>query len=95
MATYPKIKSVIPLAGKRLRVTFVSGETKTYDCGRLLDELPFYALRDDAFFNNVHVDQGGYGIIWNDSVDLSESELWLHGETEAAPLSEQGETLGD
>ena len=79
MAMYPKVKSVTPLPGKQLRVTFVTGDTKVYDCTPLLNEPPFYPLLDDAFFNNVHVDGTGYGIIWNDNVDLSESELWIHG----------------
>ncbi|MEI7639146.1 MAG: DUF2442 domain-containing protein [Syntrophus sp. (in: bacteria)] len=82
MATYPKVKSVTPSSAKRLLVTFVTGEVKVYDCSRLLDELPFYPLKDDTFFRNVHVDQTGYGVIWNDNVDLSESELWINGKTE-------------
>lgn len=79
---YPKVKSVTPLPGKRLRVMFATGEARIYDCNRLLDEPPFAALRDDVFFRNVHVDQVGYGIVWNDNVDLSESELWIHGTTD-------------
>lgn len=27
----------------------------------------------------VQVDPGGYGISWNDNVDLSENELWING----------------
>ncbi len=27
----------------------------------------------------VRVDTGGYGISWNDAIDLSEYELWTHG----------------
>jgi hypothetical protein len=25
------------------------------------------------------VDKHGYGIVWNDELDLSESELWING----------------
>ncbi len=82
MATYPKVKSVKPLSGKHLLVTFITGDTKVYDCSPLLEESPFYPLKDDAFFKNVHVDQTGYGILWNDNVDLSESELWINGKDE-------------
>ena len=39
----------------------------------------FRPLKDEAFFKNVRVDSAGYGIIWNDYVDLSESELWVNG----------------
>lgn len=82
MATYPKVKSVTPLSGKQLFVTFTTGETRVYDCAPLLNDASFYSLKDDAFFKNVHVDQTGYGVVWNDYVDLSESELWINGKTE-------------
>ncbi|MGW8256272.1 MAG: DUF2442 domain-containing protein, partial [Thermoguttaceae bacterium] len=49
------------------------------DCSRLLDNPPFELLKNDAFFKNVHVDPHGYGVVWNDDVDLSESELWIQG----------------
>ena len=29
--------------------------------------------------NNVKVDAGGYGISWNDNIDLSSNELWENG----------------
>jgi len=82
MATYPKVKSVTPLSGKQLLVKFTNGDTRVYDCAPLLNESSFYSLKDDAFFNNVHVDQTGYGVVWNDNIDLSESELWINGKAE-------------
>jgi hypothetical protein len=39
----------------------------------------FRILDNDAFFKSVRVDAGGYGISWNDEVDLSEFELWTNG----------------
>jgi hypothetical protein len=27
----------------------------------------------------VRVDAGGYGVSWNDDLDLSEDELWVNG----------------
>jgi hypothetical protein len=39
----------------------------------------FIPLRDYSFFKNLQVSSGGYGIEWNDEIDLSESELWLNG----------------
>jgi hypothetical protein len=81
---YPGVQSVTPLPGKRLRVTFTSGKSKVYDCTPLLKKEPFAPLRNGAFFANVRPAHGGYGVVWNDEVDLSESELWLHGKTERA-----------
>ena len=83
MPTYPKVESVTPLCRKRLRVMFVTGTAKIYDCAHLLTEDSFALLADDAFFRNVHADSAGYGICWNDNVDLSESELWIHGAIES------------
>jgi hypothetical protein len=79
MVDFPKIQSVEPLPDKRLRVTFATGIAKVYDCRPLLESSPFTSLKDEAFFKNVHADPHGYGIIWNDDVDLSESELWING----------------
>jgi hypothetical protein len=67
------------LPGKKLEITFSSGITKTYNCSQLLKQESFLSLNNDAIFNNVHVDGGGYGIAWDDYTDLSESELWING----------------
>jgi hypothetical protein len=77
--TTPKIKSVLPLKGSRLLVTFVNGIQKVYDCQRLLSLERFQLLKQEAFFKSVTVDSGGYGISWNDEIDLSEYELWNNG----------------
>ena len=79
MNSYPKIKSVKPLENKRLLVVFENSIQQIYDCSSLIQEEIFNILKDDFFFKLVKVDHGGYGIIWNDEVDLSESELWING----------------
>ena len=79
--TYPRLQAVEPLTGKRLRATFVNGETKIYDCKPLLKQEPFKLLEDEAFFRAVAVEPHGYAVAWNDQVDLAESELWLHGQS--------------
>ena len=44
-------------------------------------------LKDDAeLFSSVMVDQGGYGVIWNDDIDISCDELWANGETVDTPF---------
>lgn len=35
--------------------------------------------KNEAFFKSVKVDSGGYGVSWNDDIDLSEYELWVNG----------------
>jgi len=77
--SYQKIKHVEPLAGKRLLVTFDNNTEKIYDCSLLLKEETFKPLMNDALFRSVKADRHGYGIIWTDEIDLSESELWING----------------
>lgn len=75
----PRVKSVAPLKDRRLLVTFTNGVQKVYDCQRVLGVDRFQLLRREAFFKAVQVDPGGYGISWDDEVDLSEYELWNNG----------------
>lgn len=50
----------------KLSVLFTDGTTKKYDVAPLAMRIPtFKALEDDSLFNDVQVDVGGYGIIWN------------------------------
>ena len=75
----PRIKSVVALDDKRLLVTFVNDVQKVYDCHPVLNLERFELLKQDAFFTAVTVDPGGYGISWDDEMDLSEYELWTNG----------------
>ncbi len=67
------------MPNKVLLVEFVNGERKTYDCTPLLQSEPFRLLRDEAVFRCAHADSHGYGVVWNEDIDLSESEIWLNG----------------
>jgi Protein of unknown function (DUF2442) len=77
--TYPRISAVKPLLGKRLLVTFTTGERKIYDCTPLLNDEAFHPLHDEQLFRQVRSDVGGCAVVWDDSIDLAESELWLNG----------------
>jgi len=80
MKSYPKITTVMTIDHYKLLVTFDNRVMKIYDCTLLLEESPFSLLRDKPIFQSVQVDKGGYGIFWNDDLDLSEAELWINGE---------------
>ncbi len=91
---YPRVESVTPLAGKRLLAEFTNGVTKAYDCTPLLACGPFKPLADDAMFRCVRADPHGYGAVWNDDMDLAESELWENGEqTQQAHAAEATERV--
>ncbi len=79
MEPYPKIQSVTPLADFHLLVCFRNGVEKVYDCRPILRRPEFFLLNTPAFFKAVRVDAGGYGISWNDDLDLAGEELWTNG----------------
>ncbi len=77
--SYQRIKHVEPLPEKKLLVTFGNDTKKIYDCSLLLKQNAFKPLMNDALFRSVKADRHGYGVIWSDEIDLSESELWING----------------
>ena len=77
---FHKIKNVSPLPEYKLSVQFAEGVTKIYDVKPLFQKIPaFKLLESNSNFVGVYVDVGGYGIIWNDELDLSCDELWDNG----------------
>ncbi|MCD8202013.1 MAG: DUF2442 domain-containing protein [Clostridia bacterium] len=73
------------MENNRLKVEFDEGVVKIYDVTRLYDEWPvFKTLEGSGEFYKVHVDMGGYGIAWNEKIDLDCNELWENG-TETVP----------
>ncbi|NJL90736.1 MAG: DUF2442 domain-containing protein [Coleofasciculaceae cyanobacterium SM2_1_6] len=74
-----RIISAKAIDSKTLIVKFANFETKKYDISRLLNNPMFASLRNPSFFKNFRIEPGGYGLVWNDEIDLSEYELWQHG----------------
>ena len=50
-------------------IEFPNHEVKKYDIVHLLENPMFAPLRQPAFFKNFQVEQGGYGIVWNEDID--------------------------
>ncbi len=74
------IKSIKPLENMILEVVFLSGETKKYDTKALIKRNRiFKKLENEELFNKVKVDVGGYGIAWDEDIDLSSEEIWKNG----------------
>lgn len=85
---FHKVKNVSALPDFKLSVQFCEGVTKLYDVKPLFEKLPvFSSLRENpAAFTGVSVDVGGYGIVWNDDLDLSCDELWENGVSVQTPF---------
>lgn len=85
---FHKVRSVDALPDYKLIVQFCEGVTKIYDIEPLFERLPAFAYfkRYEEEFYSVTTDVGGYGIIWNDDLDLSCDELWDHGNQVDTPF---------
>lgn len=76
----PKVIKVEPLDNLLIKVFFSNGSIKKFDCHILLNrDENFKRLQNAGFFKNIHIDNGGYGISWDDDLDISEYELWTSG----------------
>lgn len=86
---FNRIKDVITLPKHKLNVLFIDGTTKQYDVTPLFNKIPtFQQLKDEGLFNSAKVDVGGYGIVWNDNLDLSCDELWENGAIVETPFDD-------
>jgi hypothetical protein len=83
--SHPRITEVTALPGHQLQVCFDNGAIRHYDFRPHLDLDMFQLLRNEAFFRAVKVDAGGFGLSWNDDMDIAASELWLNGRSSLKP----------
>lgn len=74
---FHRIQSVILQTSYILKATFQDGTGKDYDLKPLFTEIPvFKDLKYvTGLYEQVRVDTGGYGISWNDSIDLAAEEI--------------------
>lgn len=78
---FHRVKNVNALPDYKLSVQFAEGVTKIYDVASLFEKYRFFLPLKESpeLFSSVIVDQGGYGIVWNDDIDISCDELWENG----------------
>ena len=78
---YRKLKSAAALPGFALLLHFTDGSARRYDMSGLIRDVPAFApLASPELFSSVHVDPGGYGLSWNDEIDIDAAELYENGE---------------
>lgn len=75
------IVRVKPLDGFILEAEFTGGEIRHYDCNQLIREIPAFRamVQDPGIFENPQIASGGYGIIWNEDLDVASEEIWDNG----------------
>ena len=78
-------------------IEFPQDEVKKYDLSSLLNKPMFASLQNASFFKNFRIESGGYGLVWNEDIDIREYELWKNGvilkDRESLPLSLATETF--
>ncbi|MDX2256737.1 MAG: DUF2442 domain-containing protein [Pseudanabaenaceae cyanobacterium bins.39] len=75
----PKIISAQIIGDRTLLIEFSDSEFKQYDISNLLNKPMFAPLKNPSFFKSFRIEAGGYGLVWNEDIDISEYELWTNG----------------
>jgi uncharacterized protein DUF2442 len=78
---YPKINSATAIDNYTLLIKFDNNQKKKYNIKPLLKKEMFSPLNNLVLFKAVQIEKGGYAVFWNNDIDISEYELWNHGET--------------
>lgn len=76
---YSRIRSAKAINDHILLIEFENHERRRYDINSLFGKEMFHPLKDSALFKNVQIEKGGYAVYWNNEIDISEYELWVHG----------------
>lgn len=75
------VQSVEPKEDYILSVLFSDGVRTEYDIKPLFEKWEIFNNLKDirGLYQQVKVDAGGFGISWNDEIDLASEELRLNG----------------
>ena len=75
-----RAESVKPLKNFLILIKFTNGEIKVYNCYPLLNYNLFKNLKNEQFFNTVHLDDMGL-VCWDDATDIEPNELYNNSES--------------
>lgn len=78
---FHKIKSVISVDNHRLYVLFTDDQMREIDIVPISEKYPAFKrlLDNEELFSSVQVDIGGYGLIWDDELDLDAQGIYEQG----------------
>ena len=84
---FVKITSLATLPDYVLLVGFSTGEFKQFDVKPLIAKYPVFKTFANVagLFEQAKIDVGGYGVVWNDELDLSADGLYEQGTACAEP----------
>lgn len=77
------IRSLSTTKDLHLIAQFDDGTIKSYDVEKLSKRNKVFKVFESKpeLFAKAKVDAGGYGVVWNEALDLSSDEIWANGET--------------
>ena len=74
------ITSIKPKDNLLIEAVFADGEIVCFDVKTMFEKHPvFHDLENEELFRSVKIDGAGYGISWNDELDLSSDGIYLRG----------------
>ena len=84
---FHKITSLATLPDYILLVGFSGGEFKQFDLKPLMGKYPAFAALEnvEGLYRQAKIDVGGYGVVWNDDLDISAEGLYEKGVDCAPP----------
>lgn len=71
------IEKIVAIEDYRLKIDFVNGIKKIFDCKPLFEKKVYAPLKDKDFFGSVYVSCGGAA--WNDVIDIAPEYLYDEG----------------
>ena len=80
---FHKVKNVTPLPEYRLLAHFTDGSDKLYDMKALFDQYPIFKSFETipGLFQLAKAGVGGYGVVWNEDIDIDAEEIYQNGNT--------------
>ena len=72
----PNLKSVMPMDGYKLKLTYETGEEKVFDVTPYIEGNWYSELKNKSYFDRIQLLDGGYGIEWPNGQDIAPHELY-------------------
>ena len=72
----PKLTDVRPVAPLKLRLSYETGEVKLFDVAPYATGSWYGELKNEQYFNTVHLLPGGIGIEWEEGQDIAPHQLY-------------------
>ena len=77
---HPKVQSVEPINDSYARRRVRQCAEKKIRCASSVPKSNVRAFEKPGALQSARVERGGYAVVWNGNIDISEYELWSNGE---------------